>query len=1136
MNQFPLGKLEMKPQAVLGVFPQSDSSLLTDYETIIDNQEKFQLDKKLFEVQDNRERPLPSADQFYWVTPVDGSQEKVVLQAQMGASMKIEGPPGTGKSQVIVNILANALASGKKVLLVSQKRAALDVVFQRLMGVGLEDFAILVHDFRADRAAIYKKINARLENLEKYQAKEDVLAPFLQANQKLAASIQYFRSIAEAYQKKLSIGLSLYELYSQSVQTEDKLPGNLFPKWFDLSDLHQFQELMQKIKPFADLLQAEHPWFQRMSLHEAGMKEKNEIIGFLEGFTQELKDLKNQLHEVAYQGYFLMEITNLQEIIDDYIAINQELGNPFFAALYQDFSVLGSTFIKEAWIELSDICKNWHEIKIVKDLHWNKTSEMRAQIAVWRKYKSSFFRIFYSDFRNASHLLEAYLNPVGLALNEDSVQKIEKELDLLEKLPAKLEKLKSQGSISFADFPLVSAKTWTNDELQIAEKHLLRIQAFEDRRIFPTLKPKFSNKGLDSAHWNASLQYLSKLSMVRKIWDRKKERWQKLLHQRQLEPILQAVYSGEDFEKNIQILLQSFKNDFDDLSALDKLMVKLGPEERKLVMALVPEMNRPDFKAWFQNSAYNQWIIQYESAVPEATQVSSRQISVEMEQLSEYWRQHLTWASGAIKVLQRTHIEEFKSKNQTWETHWRDLSYQTQKKRNIWPIRKLLQQFWNKGISTLFPIWMVSPEAVSAIFDMNPDEFDLVIFDEASQCFTERAVPVILRAKQAIIVGDEKQLTPSNLYQVREDTENVDESIEVLQESESILQFASQKYVKAWLTWHYRSESDLLIHFSNQAFYESKLKMIPQAKEPDYHPVIHYQKVPGLWVNNRNEVEAKAVIERIEELIQREQMPSIGVVTFNFHQQQLILDEIDKRLRVLQKDNQTRMLELWNQCLGKMDGSEPVGLIVKNIENIQGDEREVMIFSFGYAPDAQGKLSVNFGLINQAGGSNRLNVAITRAKKQIFMIASIEPEQLHVENAVHEGPKLLKKYLQYCRLISEGQVSQALLVQKNQKSSSDISETWIDNLAKMLESKGLHIERNIGNTQYTIDLVVRTAKQNLAIECQGKVYFEAETDREREIYRLKLLQSRGWKTHRVWVRNFWHNPEKEVETILGLLG
>jgi hypothetical protein len=369
-------------------------------------------------------------------------------------------------------------------------------------------------------------------------------------------------------------------------------------------------------------------------------------------------------------------------------------------------------------------------------------------------------------------------------------------------------------------------------------------------------------------------------------------------------------------------------------------------------------------------------------------------------------------------------------------------------------------------------------------------------------------------------------------------------------EVESVLDLARNLFEECKLSWHYRSLEEELINFSNHAFYEGRLNIVPAARhEGISRPPISFIEVAGLWEKNSNAQEAAKVVELVEELVMRPEQPSIGIVTFNYHQKELIWEMLEQRQEQLSAERKVDVLARLQEAMNRGEGEERQGIFVKNIENVQGDERDVIIFSIGYAKDEKGRMVANFGLLNQKGGGNRLNVAITRAKKKGIVVCSFPPEDLKVDGAKNDGPRLLKSYLQFARAVSEENAERAGGILKSlggsteedmrtQNASAIPRGGLAERLAPMLREAGLELELGLGDTQYKLDMAIKDKQGNylLGIECEGSNYFSGKTSKEREIYRPSALKDRGWKVHRVWARNFYLDPEKELAKILEKAG
>ena len=377
------------------------------------------------------------------------------------------------------------------------------------------------------------------------------------------------------------------------------------------------------------------------------------------------------------------------------------------------------------------------------------------------------------------------------------------------------------------------------------------------------------------------------------------------------------------------------------------------------VYELVDEEENLDPSEVFENSLKLAWIEHIEAKYPILRIVSSLKLQQTEQEIQDNVSKKFEVSREILLLKLRENMyQDVKYNRLNNMISYRDLKHQVSKKRRIWPIRKLLSQFHDE-LFALIPCWLASPESVSAITPM-AELFDLVIFDEASQCFAEKGIPAIYRAKQVVVTGDSQQLTPNDLYQVRWQEEDASE-IEL--EIDSLLDLASNHLHQVQLQGHYRSKSLDLMAFSNQHFYQGKLRMLPEYQVLNQGiPAINYIKIDGQWDRSINQNEAMEVVMLVEKIIKETPEKTIGVVTFNIQQQQYITECLEDRF-------------------AQAGQISPPTLIVKNIENVQGDEKDVVIFSVGYAPDKDGKMSMKFGSLNTVGGENRLNVAITRARE-----------------------------------------------------------------------------------------------------------------------------------------------------------
>ena len=488
------------------------------------------------------------------------------------------------------------------------------------------------------------------------------------------------------------------------------------------------------------------------------------------------------------------------------------------------------------------------------------------------------------------------------------------------------------------------------------------------------------------------------------------------------------------------------------------------------------------------------------------------------------------------------------SKDKVEEVFQQNLKYISESKRRgdinriieskrKWNLNKFINRYGYelfKGVR----VWLLTPEVVSEILPLEMGIFDMLIFDEASQMYVEKGVPSIYRAKKVVVAGDHKQLRPSSLgvgrIDYESDEDDLDDIVSAALEEESLLDLARAKYDSILLNFHYRSKYEELIAFSNYAFYGGRLYVSPNVETPS-KPPIEVFKVDGLWEDKSNRAEADKIVQLLKEFFSvRKDNETVGIITFNASQRDLINDVLDEECA-----NDPGFGKLVADEMKRFDNGEDVGLFIKNIESVQGDERDVIMFSIGYAKNSEGKLMQRFGWLNNRGGENRLNVAISRAKKKIIIVSSFEPEDLQVDGTKNEGPRILKKYLQYANAISSGNREYAdSILHSFSDDRWDAPEDFdsgriADRVYNALTRKGYTVERNVGIGGYQIDLAV---KQNdryiLGIECDSRLYEMSSSTRERDYHRQKYLESRGWKIHRVWTPGMWKDPEKEIARII----
>ena len=424
-------------------------------------------------------------------------------------------------------------------------------------------------------------------------------------------------------------------------------------------------------------------------------------------------------------------------------------------------------------------------------------------------------------------------------------------------------------------------------------------------------------------------------------------------------------------------------------------------------------------------------------------------------------------------------------------------------------------------LTKLCPCMLMSPISVAQYLNTDQTLFDLVVFDEASQLRTCKAVGAIARAENAIIVGDPNQMPPTNFFM----TDIFDEDNVEMEDMESILDDClALNMPQTHLLWHYRSKHESLIAFSNHQFYENKLFTFPSSDERESK--VSYKYVKGVFARGRkrtNEIEARAVVD---ELIRRSKDPimktySYGIVTFNNTQQVLIED-------LIMEARESNMI--FDRWVGSRD-DEP--LIVKNLENIQGDERDIILFSVCYGPDERGKVSMNFGPLNREGGWRRLNVAVSRARREMVVFSSLIPEQIDLTKTSSKGVEELHNFLDYASR-NHLETSSASAIEE-----SELNEGIVNAICHELNEKGYQTEKNIGHSKYRIEIGVVDpnvkGRYILGIILDGSNYMLANTTHDREVSQTDILRGLGWSIYRVWTMEWWNHKEWYIKDIVKTL-
>ncbi|PIQ49813.1 MAG: DNA helicase I [Cytophagales bacterium CG12_big_fil_rev_8_21_14_0_65_40_12] len=1098
------GKLSLISEAVLGIFPQADSYLIPDYEFLIehlksDNFEDFFAQKNLSEQNDfgadfdAYRYFLDKVKEEETYTPFrkDAFQENAIKAVKKGNSMVVQGPPGTGKSQLICNLISDYMARGKKVLLVSQKRAALDVVYQRLKEQGINEFVALVHDFKNDRKEVYDKIANQIERLNEYKRNNTNLdAIQLDRSFKQASrTIDDLSEVLEDYKKALfddqECGLSVKELYLTSYPEQETVTLVQEYHYFDFREQAFEKDLKQYFDYALRLNKEGYPWAERVDFADFKINDLKKMQGHLDEIPIEAQQYVDQVSEVIGEAVDFDACRTMGENLDRLRQFNELLQNEEIYALLKPMIGEQNKESDLLWLANSRILINacFDMPGIETSLTIQEIPEVQILLKQRANARKSFIKSIKWSFSKEKLRLARILVANGLTDTKEQFQILDQRIDHRLNLQHQLTKLKNADWI--ATVPNTLSKKEINlwlDKLEIALKAKLIFASFANFKEYFPVK-KFTSAQLKKR--------IKTIISVLKDLPKKREQWNKYILPIQIDHVLRDPASAKEMKKTLLL-------DFDSICELDQLVSGFSEAQISGIKKLedLGIRTASEYFQIFENSLRLAWIDHIESKYPVLRTVSTLKFEQMLTDLQQAEHEKLE-ASTQI-LLQRAREKTYEPAEYNRLNNmvtYRDLQHQVNKKRRIWPMRKLVSNF-HEELFNLVPCWMASPESVSAIFPMETF-FDLVIFDEASQCFAEKGLPAIYRGKQLVIAGDSQQLRPNDLYRVKWDDEQEELALEV----ESLLELANNYLMQVHLQGHYRSQSLALIDFSNQHFYKGKLQMLPHFKHiNDQNPAIDFIKVEGVWEHQSNEIEAEAVIALLKDLEKEASQKTVGIVTFNASQQSLIQDKIEEA------------------------GIELKGLFVKNIENVQGDERDIIIFSTAYGPDKKGKLNLHFGSLNAAGGENRLNVAITRAKEKVIIITSLLPENLKVDQLKNEGPKLLKAYLSFARTVADGDFKPAVYPSKT------FSQHWY--LKERLKLWEKEFDLKFTDELPFADLSIKRKSDFKAVLLtDDNVFYESITIKDSFVYKPFLLESKAWNYRFVHSRNYWLTPQRMKENI-----
>ncbi len=1043
---------------------------------------------------------------IYTPLPADSSQLAAIVAAEKGKDFVVIGPPGTGKSQTIANMIAHCLAHGKTVLFVAEKAAALDVVHRRLKSYGLSDACLELHSNKSDRKSVIAQLGAAWDRSSTANESEWL---------RLTDSLSVHRDELNQYVTELhepgSHGRSVFEGIGFVSGKQPK-----FSLKYAGTESHDRESLNALIN-----------LAERLALAHASVRSCGPL------------DLVAQTEwSFAWQRELLESGARLRENADALIASSRCLGE--LLGLPEDTDVSGEMLQSLAGVAGAIEGVAPYDMRFaaggkLDDLD-GSVAELGAAIEVYRAAQSN-LEASYDD----QDVLRMPLDDLDQEWRKESTRLW--PLSMLGKMRVRklLQSYAKEGKA--APEQDIAALMQAQDALRtVSASSASDLPGFDGLQSDTELMA-------DAVRLARALHAsCSRLCQVAGSSESLQPRMSELLPENRGSCAL--ALAGKEFSE----LHAEFKSSEKRFLSLAK-----GSPSTRSLRALVDTVELLHKSA----SKLNDWV-KWSHLKQEA---EGRGLGPMVEALSagaiddpvnDFLVAYFDWwlplaidqkpkLRGFVRWEQEDQIEKFRSlidsiqqlvANQVRRVISHDLParddvprkselgllrHQLGLQRPSESIRGLIEGM-PEAFTKLTPCVLMSPLSVAQYLPAEQAAFDMVIFDEASQITTWDAIGAIARGRQSIIVGDPKQLPPTNFFGRTDDTESEDlEAHE--RDLPSILDEASAAGLPLHqLNWHYRSRDESLIAFSNHHYYGQRLVTFPSPETESAAVVFH--RVQGVYARGTgrtNQIEARAVADfvtrRLEEWVTLPEQDrlSIGVITFNAPQQELILDLLDA------KRSERPHLEWFFSD----EREEPV--IVKNLENVQGDERDVMVFSITFGPDHAGKLAMDFGAVNREGGEKRLNVAVTRAKSEFHVFSSISSEDIDTRRAKGVGVTHLKSYLDYAE---RGSVALATLDEGSLGPPDSPFETAV---ADALQSRGWEVRTQIGVSGFRIDLgVVHPDKAGAylaGIECDGLTYHRSATARDRDQVREGVLRNLGWEILRIWSTDWFMHPDEVLDHI-----
>jgi len=1059
---------------------------------------------------------LPTENIFH-VVDADASQAIVIEEVRGGRNLVVQGPPGTGKSQTITNIIAAAVKEGKRVLFVAEKMAALSVVHDRLVKVGLRDVCLELHSRTANKKDVLAELARTMSRaatvpdmpgapvaLTKVRDQLNTLANVL--HQPIGVSGETPYSVLGMQSRFIGLNVPAPALDGTTLATMSRV---------------EMDELLNTVSRYAELLDseghpAEHPFagvqnlaLQPVELSRLGnlfSKASDSVAALNTALTETMRALGVELPQTRASSRQLLQ--TLESI--DALPAHAEAVASRLLAEGDVVRLIQSLQAGAAWRSVRDQAAG----EFVEAAFHVSPLTLRGALAAGTQ---SFFARWGRDYRSASRQLAGMLRSTLPGKPAERLALVDRLIEI------DVQKNRWKADESFCATCL--GDVWRSELTDFA--WLLSIAVWcEKVSRAPLACPPASIVAL-AAQADPIEVLRQKLSQQEAAAD---------VAMREVIEVLQLMPSVLGNEEPAHHALPSVLSWLECIASSTEKYT--GWAAQRKAHADIVKAGLGNVAERMEAGALREDQAETELLFARAEQLwnAARTSSPQLRDIGEIDRHQLV---AQFATLERERLKEnvasivashLAQVPQGAMGEMKIIRGEIGKKRGHMTLRKLFSSAGN-ALQRIKPVMLMSPISVAQFVPPGALSFDLLLIDEASQVRPEDALGAIARAKQIVVVGDQKQLPPSSFFarllsdeaegaNDENDEEDLLGSAASAGDMESILSLCEARGLNSrMLQWHYRSRDPSLIQVSNREFYDDQLILPPSPLQKNAHVGLTFTRVPGIYDKGGkrdNRIEGEAIVTRLAEHARSHPDMSVGIVTFSSAQKNLITELLELR---------RRSDAVLNDFLREGNAES---VFVKNIENVQGDERDVIFVSVCYGPTvAGGKLaSMSFGPVNSEGGERRLNVLFTRARLKCEVFASFHPSDIDPSRSAREGVRILKHYLEFANGAPLSGVA---------PTGGVPDSPFEEDVANVIRSLGYLADPQVGTAGFRIDLGIRHSERPgaylLAVECDGATYHSALWARERDRLRQDVLEHLGWRFYRIWSTDWFYNRKTEIERL-----